>query len=111
MALAALLAVWRNHAPGGLTDSHAAGITKANFDRIAEGNCADEVNQFFGVPPGDYRSELGFLLVGPGHIPWTEQARGGKLEIWYIPRCHVEVLFDRNGRVIGKYWHDVDANR
>ena len=110
IALAVLLAVWLTRARQGLTDPRAAGITKANFDRILEGSSADEVNRLFGVPPGDYRSKPGFLLVGHGHIPWTEQARGGKLEVWYIPRYHVEVLFDRNGRVVGKYWYDYDAN-
>jgi hypothetical protein len=102
--------MWLTRAPHGLSDSRAAGITRANFDRIVEGSSADEVNRLFGVPPGDYRSKPGFLIVGHGHIPWTEQARGGKLEVWYIPRYHIEVLYDRNGRVVGKYWYDYDAN-
>jgi hypothetical protein len=106
IALAVLLAKWLTRAPQGLTDPRAAGITRANFDRILEGSLADEVNRLFGVPSGDYRSKPGFLLVGHGHIPWTEQARGGKVEVWYVPRSHVEVLFDRNGRVVGKYWYD-----
>ena len=106
IALAVLLAVWLTRAPQGLTDPLAAGINKANFDRVFEGSSAEEVNQVFGVPPGDYRRPPGFLIVGHGHIPWTERARGGKLEVWYIPRSHVEVLFDRNGRVVGKYWYD-----
>ena len=110
LALAVMLAMWLTRASQGLTDSRAAGITRANFDRIVEGSSADEVNRLFGVPPGDYRSKPGFLIVGHGHIPWTEQARGGRLAVWYIPRANVEVLFDRNGRVVGKCWHDSDAN-
>jgi hypothetical protein len=106
IALAVLLAVWLTRAPQGLTDPRAAAITRANFDRIVEGASADEVNRLLGVPPGDYRSPPGFLIVGHGHIPWTEQARGGTLRVWYVPRSHVEVLFDRNGRVVGKYWYD-----
>jgi hypothetical protein len=110
VALAVLLALWLTRPSQGLSDSRAAGITRANFDQILEGSSAEEVNRLFGVPPGDYRRKPGFLLVGHGHIPWTEQARGAKLEVWYIPHYHVEVLFDRNGRVVGKYWHDYDAN-
>jgi hypothetical protein len=102
--------MWLTRAPRELTDPHAAAITRANFDQILEGSSADEVDRLLGVPPGDYRRQPGFLLVGHGHIPWTEQARGGRLAVWYIPRAHVEVLFDRNGRVVGKYWHDSDAN-
>jgi hypothetical protein len=105
-----MLAAWLTRARQGLTDSRASGITMANFERILNGSSVDEVNRLFGVPPGDYRRPPGFLIVGHGHIPWTEQARGGKLEVWYIPRSHVEVLFDRNGRVVGKYWYDYDAN-
>jgi hypothetical protein len=111
IALVVPLALWLTRAPQERTDPRAAGITRANFERILEGASADEVNRLLGAPPGDYRSKPGFLLVGPGHIPWTERARGGKLEVWYIPHSHVEVLFDRNGRVLGKYWHDSDANR
>jgi hypothetical protein len=111
LALAVPLALRLTRAPHERTDPRAVGITRANFERILEGASADEVNRLFGAPPGDYRSEPGFLLVGPGHIPRTEQARGGKLDVWYIPHAHVEVLFDRNGRVVGKYWYDSDTNR
>jgi hypothetical protein len=110
IALGVPLARWLTRAPHELTDPRAAGITRAHFDQILEGSSADDGNRLFGVPPGDYRAEPGFRLVGPGHVPWTEPARGGKLEIWYIPRAHVEVLFDRTGRVVGKYWHDSDAS-
>jgi hypothetical protein len=71
----------------------------------------EEVTCIFGVPPGDYRHPPGFRLVGPGHIPWSEAARGGKLAVWYVPRYHAEVLFDRNGSVVGKYWYDAEAKR
>lgn len=108
--LGAVLAVWLARAPRQLTDPRAAGVTAANFDRIQEGMSAEEVSHLFGVPPGDYRRPPGFLMVGPGHVPWTEKARGGKLSIWYVPGCHAEVLFDSNGRVVGKYWH-IEVNR
>jgi hypothetical protein len=106
-----VLAMWLTRVPRGLTHPRAAGITRANFDRIVEGSSAEEVNQVLGVPPGDYRRPPGFLLVGHGHIPWTERARGGKLEVWYIAGSHIEVLFDRDGRVVGKHWHDWDLNQ
>jgi hypothetical protein len=93
----------------GLTDPRAAGITKENFARIEEGMSADEVSQLFGVPPGDYREGGGFVLVGPSHIPRPQKATRGRLEIWYIPHYHVEVLFDGEGRVVGKHWHDPHA--
>lgn len=109
--LGALLATWWHYIHPRLTDPRAASITKANFDRIQDGMSVAEVNQLLGVPPGDYRSEPGFVVVGPGHISRTGKAQGGKLAIWYIPRYHLEILFDRNGRVIGKYWHDADANK
>ena len=111
IALGVLLVSWLTRTPQGLTDPRAAGITAANFDRIQAGMSADEVNHLFGVPPADYRSEPGFILVGPGHVPWTEKAQGGRLEIWYVPRYHAEVLFDPDGRVVGKYWHDEAMNR
>jgi hypothetical protein len=95
----------------GLTDLRAAGINASNFNRIQLGMSADEVDGIFGVPPGDYRRSPGFLLVGPGHILGSEAAGGGRLEVWYVPRYHAEVLFDRNGCVVGKYWHDADANQ
>ena len=96
-----------------MTVPQARHINFANFQRIASGMTEDKVNEILGVPPGDYRAEPGFILVGPGHIrlaPGDDPA-GGKLEIWYIPRYHVEVYFDREGRVLGKYWHDAEANR
>src|SRR5262245_3209770 len=106
-ALAAVpLTWWLTRSPHGLSDPRAAAITRANFDRIVEGASAEDVSQILGVPPGDYRRPPGFLIVGHGHIPWTEQARGGKLQVWYIPGAHVEVLFDRNGLVVGKHWQD-----
>jgi len=94
----------------GLTDQRAAGVNAESFHRIQVGMSAEEVNGIFGVPPGDYRRPPGFLLVGPGHIAWSEDARGGWLEVWYVPRYHGEVLFDGNGCVVGKYWHDEQAN-
>ena len=92
----------------GLKDPKAASITFANYERIQEGMTEADVNALLGVPPGDYRSRPGFHLVGPGHIPRDERARGGTLRVWYIPRFHVEVLYGRDGRVIATYWYDPD---
>jgi hypothetical protein len=110
LALGVVAALYFGRSRQGLTDPRAAGITSGNLDRVQVGMSVEEVNGIFGVPPGDYRSPPGFLLVGPGHIPRTEAARGGKLEIWYVPRAHAEVLFDRKGCVVGKYWYE-EANR
>jgi hypothetical protein len=110
IALGVPVTRWLTRAPQELTDPRAAGITRAHFDQILEESSADDVNRLFGVPPGDYRGGPGFRLVGPGHVPRTEPARGGKLEVWYTPRAHVEVLFDRSGRAVGKYWHDSGAS-
>jgi hypothetical protein len=95
----------------GLTDPRAAGVNADNVDRIQVGMSAEEVDDILGVPPGDYRRPPGFRMVGPGHIPWSETARGGRLAVWYVPRYHVEVLYDRNGCVLGKYWHDAEAKK
>src|SRR5262245_43077729 len=95
----------------GLTQQRAAGVNPSNFERIQVGMSAEAVDGIFGVPPGDYRRPPGFLMVGPGHIPWREAARGGRLAIWYVPRYHVEVLYDRNDCVVATYWHDEEANR
>jgi hypothetical protein len=103
--------VWVGQRSQGLTDQRAAGINAGNFDRIQLGMSAEEVDGIFGVPPGDYRRPPGFLMVGPGHIPWSEAARGGRLAVWYVPRYHAEVLYDRNDCVVGKYWCDAEAKR
>jgi hypothetical protein len=95
----------------GLTDPRAAGINAGNFQRIQVGMSAEEVNGIFGVPPGDYRRPRGFQMVGPGHIPWNEAARGGRLAVWQVPRHHAEVLYDRNDCVVGTYWHDAEAKQ
>jgi hypothetical protein len=102
---------WAGQHSQGLTDQRAAGINEDNFDHIQKGMRAEEVDDIFGVPPGDYRRPPGFLLVGPGHIPWSDAARGGRLAVWYVPRYHAEVRYDRNDCVVGKYWHDEEANR
>jgi outer membrane protein assembly factor BamE (lipoprotein component of BamABCDE complex) len=107
-AAVALAAIYLTRTSDGLTDPRAAHVTRANFQRIQEGMSADEINEILGVPPGDYRRSRGFVLVGPGHVPRTNKAQGGRLEVWYVPRHHVEVLFDREGRVAAKYWHDSD---
>jgi hypothetical protein len=104
-------AVWVGRGSQGLTDERAAGVNADNFHRIQVGMSAEEVNDIFGVPPGDYRRPPGFLMVGPGHIPWSEAARGGRLAVWYVPRYHAEVLYDRNGCVVGTYWYDAEAKR
>jgi hypothetical protein len=103
--------VWVRQHSQGLTDQRAAGVNAGNFQRVQVGMSAEEVNGIFGVPPGDYRRPAGFLMVGPGHIPWTEAARGGRLAVWYVPRCCAEVLYDRNGCVLGKYWCDEEAKK
>jgi hypothetical protein len=72
---------------------------------------AEEVNGIFGVPPGDYRRPPRFQMVGHGHIPWNEAARGGRLAFWLVPRYHAEVLYDRNNCVLGAYWHDEEAKK
>ena len=102
---------WAGQHSQGLTDQRAAGVNAGNFHRIQVGMSAEEVNGIFGVPPGDYRRPRGFTIVGPGHVPWTEAARGGRLEVWYVTRYHAEVLFGRNGCVVGKYWFDYESNR
>jgi hypothetical protein len=91
--------------------ARAQGITRVNFDRICEGMSAADVVASFGVPPGDYRRYPNYILRGPGHIPLDQRANGGTLEVWYVPGHHVEVLYDKRARVIGKYWHDCEANR
>ena len=103
--------VWVDQHTQTLTDQRAAGVNADNFQRIQVGMSAEEVNGIFGVPPGEYRRPPGFLMVGPGHIPWNEAARGGRLAIWSVPRCHAEVLYDRNDCVAGKYWHDEEAKQ
>jgi hypothetical protein len=111
LGVGVVAAVWVGRGSHGLTDQRAAGVNAGNFQRIQVGMSAEEVNGIFGVPPGDSRRPPGFLMVGPGHIPWSEAARGGKLAVWYVPRCHAEVLYDRNGCVVGKYWHDAEAKK
>jgi hypothetical protein len=103
--------VWAGQRSQGLTDQRAAGVNEDNFDHIQIGMCAEEVDDIFGVPPGDYRRPPGFLMVGPGHIPWSEAARGSRLAVWYVPRYHAEVRYDRNDCVVGKHWHDAGANK
>jgi hypothetical protein len=103
--------VWAGQRSQRLTDQRAAGVSEDNFDRIQIGMCAEEVDDIFGVPPGDYRRPAGFLMVGPGHIPWSEAARGSRLAVWYVPRYHAEVRFDRNDCVVGKYWYDAEAKK
>src|SRR5262245_4594637 len=95
----------------GLTDPRAAGVNPSSFQHIQIGMSAEEVDGIFGVPPGDYRRPPGFIMVGPGHIPWSEAARGGRLAVWYVPRHHAEILYDRNGCVVGKYWYDAEAKK
>jgi hypothetical protein len=111
LGVGVVTAVWAGRAPHsqGLTDQRAAGINAWHFYCIRDGMSEEEVNRIFGVPPGDYRRPPGFIMVGPGHIPWSEAARGGRLAVWYVPRYHAEVLFDRNGCVAGKYWHHDEA--
>jgi hypothetical protein len=104
-------AVWVGQRSQGLTDQRAAGVNAGNFHRIQVGMSAEEVNGIFGVPPGDYSRPRSFQLVGPGHIPWTEAARGGRLAVWYGLRYHAEVLYNRNGCVVGKYWYDAEAKK
>jgi hypothetical protein len=113
LGVGVVAAVWVGRGPRsqGLTDQRAAGVNAGNFHRIQVGMSEEEVNGIFGVPPGDYRRPPGFLMVGPGHIPWSEAARGGRLAVWYVPRYHAEVLYDRNGCVVGKYWYDAEAKR
>ena len=111
LAVVVVAAVWLGRSRQGLTDPRATGINANNFDRVQEGMSAEDVNRIFGVPSGDYRDPPGFKLVGHGHVPWIEAARGGRLEVWYVPDYHAEVLFDRNGCVVGKYWHDYGAKR
>ena len=52
-------------------------ITFANYERIRDGMSEAEVNELLGGPPGEYRSEPGFFLVGPGHVPRSERTHGG----------------------------------
>jgi hypothetical protein len=94
----------------GQVAARAQGITRVNFDRICEGMSEAEVVAILGVPPGDYRRYPNYVLRGPGHIPLDQRANGGTLEVWYVPGQHVEVLYDKRGRVIGKYWHDCEGN-
>ena len=103
--------VWVDQHTQRLSDQRAAGVNADNFQRVQVGMSAEEVNGIFGVPPGDYRRPPGFLMVGPGHIPWNEAARGGRLAVWYVPRCRAEVLYDRNDCVVGKYWWDEEAKK
>ena len=86
-------------------------VTRVNFERIQDGMTEAEVNTLLGGPPGEYRSEPGFFLVGPGHIPRSERSRGGKLEVWYCTGLHIEVLYDKDARVVGKHWLDTGAGR
>src|SRR5262245_50902951 len=74
LGVAVVAAVWVGRVPRsqGFTDERAAGVNVDNFQRIQAGMAAEEVNGIFGVPPGDYRRPPGFLMVGPGHVPWTE---------------------------------------
>lgn len=94
-------------------NSRPPAINFANFLRIEQGMSESEVHELLGVPPGDDRVEPGFDLVGPGHIhvPPGVDTTGGKLAVWYIPRFHVEVFYNREGGVQGKYWHDENSNR
>jgi len=113
LGVAVMAAVWTGRGPHrqGLTDQRAAAVNAGNFHRIQIGMSAEEVNDLFGVPPGDYRRTPGFPMVGPGHIPWSEAARGGSLAIWYVPGYHAEVLYDRKDCVVGKYWCDEEAKQ
>lgn len=84
------------------------------FDRIAEGMTQEEVEEILGFPPGEYRSSPGFMLVGPGHIQkpaeeWTKSPYS--LKVWYFDEGHVEVIFDRDGEVAGKYWQADNYNQ
>ena len=109
LGVAVVGAEWLDQRGQRLSDRNAAAVNADNFQRIQVGMSAEEVNRIFGVPPGDYRRPPGFLLVGPGHVPWSEAAIGGRLAIWYVPHYHAEVLFDRDDFVVGAYWCDYDA--
>jgi hypothetical protein len=93
----------------GQVPARARGITRDNFDRICDGMSEAQVVALLGAPPGDYRRHPGPVLTGSGHIPLDQRAAGGKLEVWYIPGRHVEVLYDKRGCVIGKHWHECEG--
>jgi hypothetical protein len=79
------------------------------YQQIALGMSEAAVTALLECPPGDYRAEPNFLLVGPGHVEVPADGAAGSpyvLRVWYFDDGHVEVLFDRDGNVAGKYWGD-----
>lgn len=79
------------------------------YQQIAPGMNETAVTALLECPPGDYRAKPGFVLVGPGHVRVPADGASQSpfvLRLWYFDDGYVEVLFDRDGNVAGKYWND-----
>jgi hypothetical protein len=76
-----------------------SGITKANFDLIAEGMTQRDVEEIFGCPPGDYTKGQAFSFrCGVGVV-------GIRKEIWTGYGGDTEVEFSRSdGKVVDKFF-------
>jgi hypothetical protein len=78
------------------------GITRANFDRIADGDNRAVVEELLGGPPRDQ---------SPDGTNWSEQhngklAPGHTREIWGGDYGAAILVFDEQGRVAHKSWMD-----
>ena len=90
------------------------GITRANYEKIAEGMTREEVEEILGAPPGNY-------VNGPGRgdLHWIEEPSGSLFPVdrlatssnWASIEGSIWVGFDRNGKVVGKMFGEEFVQR
>ena len=84
-------------------------ITKRHAEQIRKGLTLAEINQLFGVGPGDYRSawnkqkleKRSSVLKDDPVVPFVEDTKkdGWTFANWLSDECGVCVYFDRDGEV------------
>jgi hypothetical protein len=92
------LLVWNSHRPS------------RKYARIERGMLYEQIVLLFQVEPGEHRRAPGYMVVPPGNVqPGPEDRDPFELHVWYFDEGIVQILCDREQRVVDKCWRDASV--